>query len=107
MSNLTGVNANNFQSEVLDEKLPVLVDFWASWCTYCVRLAPIVEEIADESVGKMKVVKLNVDENKGLAQKYGVMSLPTLLLFKEGKEVQKIIGYSPKASIEAKLTPYL
>lgn len=105
----TVINASdaNFSEEVLDASLPVLVDFWAPWCGYCMRLAPVIDELADELGEKMKMVKVNVDENRGLAQKYGVMSLPTMIIFKNGQEVDKLMGFMPKAALAAKLQPVL
>ncbi|MDR1702918.1 MAG: thioredoxin family protein, partial [Sporomusaceae bacterium] len=80
MSDLANVNETNFEAEVLQASTPVLVDFWATWCGYCTKLTPILEEIAAESNGKLKIVKSNVDQSKLLAQKYNIMSLPTMML---------------------------
>lgn len=93
------VDAETFRQEVLEEDAPVLVDFWAEWCMPCRMLAPIVEEIAGEMAGKLKVVKVNVDLNPSVATSYGIFSIPTLILFKGGKPVEKLIGYMPKAKI--------
>lgn len=103
MATVVNVNGNNFQEEVLDVAKPVLVDFWAPWCGYCTRLGPILDELAQEMSDQIKVVKLNVDENRSLAQKYGVMSLPTMIVFKNGEQLEKLTGYMPKANIVAKL----
>ncbi|WP_371371353.1 thioredoxin [Sporomusa aerivorans] len=103
MATVVNANENNFQEEVLDAATPVLVDFWAPWCGYCTRLAPIMDELAQEMGDKIKVAKLNVDENRSLAQKYGVMSLPTMIVFKDGEQQEKLTGYMPKANIAAKL----
>lgn len=107
MANALDVNEASFQEEVLDAGQPVLVDFWAPWCGYCQRLLPIVDELAAENGDKIKVVKINVDENRAVAQKYGVMSLPTLVLFKNGEQTEKLLGFMPKANILAKLEPNL
>ncbi|HML31395.1 MULTISPECIES: thioredoxin [Sporomusa] len=103
MANVVNTNENNFQEEVLDTAKPVLVDFWAPWCGYCTRLAPLLDELAEEMQDQIKVAKINVDENRSLAQKYGVMSLPTMIVFKDGEQLEKITGYMPKPNIVAKL----
>ncbi|MGI6174359.1 MAG: thioredoxin [Christensenellales bacterium] len=91
----------NFASEVLNYKGLVLVDFWASWCGPCRMLAPVIEEIAKENAGTLKVGKVNVDNEPELAQKYGIQSIPTVLLFQDGKPVAKHIGYAAKERLEA------
>ncbi|MGL5514700.1 MAG: thioredoxin [Sporomusa sp.] len=103
MVTVINTNENNFQEEVLDAAIPVLVDFWAPWCGYCTRLAPIMDELAQELSDQIKVVKINVDENRSLAQRYGIMSLPTMVVFKDGELLEKLTGYMPKASIAAKV----
>ena len=97
------VNDKNFEAEVLKSNIPVLVDFWAEWCGPCRALSPIVEEIANDLKGKMKVVKLNVDEAQELAGSYNIMSIPTLLVFKDGKPSDAIIGFMSKDQLLAKL----
>ena len=97
----------NFEQEVLKSEIPVLVDFWAPWCGPCRMVAPIVEEIADEFTGRIKVVKVNTDENQETAYKYGIRSIPTLGIFKNGQVVDALIGAVPKHHIKEKITPHL
>ena len=99
MSTATAVTDQTFETEVLKSPVPVLVDFWAAWCGPCRAIAPIVDEIATEYAGKLKVVKLDTDESGDTAQKYQVMSIPTLLLFKGGQPVERVIGAMPKAAL--------
>ena len=107
MAEIGSVTAKNFQEEVMDSEVPVLVDFWATWCGYCSRLSPIIEELATDMAGKVKFVKVNVDENRSLAQKHDVQGLPTMILFKNGQAVEKLTGFMPKANILAKMNPQL
>lgn len=86
------VTAETFKQEILDSSLPVLVDFWATWCNPCRMLAPVLEELAQEYEGKVKVCKIDVDENADLAMMYGIVSVPTLILMKNGQEVKRISG---------------
>jgi thioredoxin 1 len=93
------VSDKTFQADVLQSKEPVLVDFWAEWCGPCRAVAPVLEEVAGELKGKLKIVKLNVDENPETAAKYGIQSIPTLMIFKNGEMASRQIGASPKAKI--------
>ena len=97
------ITSANFESEVLQSDIPVLVDFWASWCGPCKMLAPTIAEIAKEYEGKVKVGKLNIDDDASIAIKYGIASIPTVVLFKNGEVADKSVGYVPKATIEAML----
>lgn len=90
----------NFDSEVLKSDLPVLVDFWAEWCGPCLMAGPVIEELAKEYKGKIKVGKLNVDENPKIAEKYGILSIPTVIIFKEGKEIKRQVGFVGKEAYE-------
>lgn len=101
------VSEATFQAEVLEASLPVLVDFTAVWCQPCKALDPIVRQLAQEWDGKLKVVKLDVDENPNLAMDYTVMSLPTLMLFKGGQPVERVTGLQPKDRLQKKLGPHL
>ncbi|MBM4351386.1 MAG: thioredoxin [Deltaproteobacteria bacterium] len=100
-SSLLHVNDKNFASEVLQATVPVLVDFWATWCGPCRAISPIVEELAKEFSGRVKITKLNVDENPAIPGQYGVRGIPTLILFKEGKVLDQIVGSVPKVRLKA------
>lgn len=102
----TGTDAN-FDAEVLKAELPVLVDFWAPWCGPCLMIAPVVEELAEAHKGKLKVVKMNVDDNGQTPQTYGVMAIPTLILFKSGELKEKAVGVLPKAKLLELVTKHI
>ena len=101
------VNDANFKQEALESSIPVLVDFWAPWCMPCHIVAPVVEEIAREYQGKLKVCKVNVDEAPDTASSYGIMSIPTLAIFKNGEVVDTILGAVPKNELEAAIKPHI
>tara|TARA_X000001036_G_scaffold43070_1_gene34480 strand:- start:338 stop:664 length:327 start_codon:yes stop_codon:yes gene_type:complete len=105
--NVIEFNDQNFDSEVLESKAPVLVDFWAVWCGPCKAIAPIIEEIANDFNGKVSVGKVDVDNNNQVAMKYGIRSIPTLLLFNNGEVVDQVIGNVGKESIESMLSKAL
>jgi thioredoxin 1 len=107
MSNEMEFTESNFSSEVLQSDLPVLVDFWAPWCGPCKMVAPIVHEISTEYAGKIKVGKLNTDDNQMVASQYGIMSIPTLMIFKNGEVVERIIGAQPKEALTGKIDTVL
>jgi len=96
---IINLNDKNFEESVSKAGLPVLVDFWAPWCGPCQIVGPIIEELAKENGGKIKVGKINVDESPQVAGKYGVMSIPTMILFKEGKEIRRKVGFESKESL--------
>jgi thioredoxin 1 len=101
------VGASNFEEEVLKANLPVLVDFWAQWCAPCRALAPILDQLALQFQGKLLVGKVNVDEQADLAARFGILNIPTLILFKGGEEVDRMVGLQSKAQLEAKIQKHL
>jgi thioredoxin len=107
MANLGDVNDSEFQTSVLESDTPVLVDFWAEWCVPCHMVSPVVEEIGQEKSEVLNVAKLNIDDNPQATRTYGVMSIPSLILFKGGREVARVIGARPKDAILRDLEPHL
>ena len=107
MAEVTHINESDFQTQVLDSTQPVIVDFTAVWCGPCKMLDPVVKQLAQDWNGKVKVVKLDVDENPNVAMQYHIMGVPTLMLFVNGKPGQRITGYQPKDRILAKFSPHI
>lgn len=105
--NIVQLTDSNFDELVENSETPVLVDFWAAWCGPCRMIAPEIEKLSNEKKGILKVGKLNVDENRDTAIKYGITSIPTLILFKDGKVVKKLVGVMPKDRILDEISPYL
>lgn len=101
------VDDNNFQTEVIKSELPVLVDFWAIWCGPCKMIAPVIEELAKEYDGKLKVAKIDVDSNPQTSMQYGIRSIPTLFIFKGGQVVEQMVGALPKRQLVDKITQHL
>ena len=100
MANLIELSEHNFQSEVLESAEPVLVDFWAPWCGPCRHIAPVVEALATENAGSLKVAKVNIDDSPNVAASYGVSSIPTLMIFKNGDVVDRFVGVQPKNRLQ-------
>ncbi|HUG14853.1 MAG TPA: thioredoxin [Thermomicrobiales bacterium] len=107
MSNAVVVSDATFTAEVLDWDTPVLVDFWAAWCGPCRVVGPILDEISIEQVGKLKIAKVNIDENQEIAQQLGISSIPTMVLYKNGEMVERIVGAYPKPRILEKVEPHI
>jgi thioredoxin 1 len=105
--NVLELSDANFEASVLKNSKPVLVDFWAVWCGPCRQVAPIVEALAQKWGDKVTVAKLNVDDVPGIAERYGIMSIPTLMLFKGGQVVERVVGVSPQANLERKFEPHM
>jgi thioredoxin 1 len=103
MANIKEVDEGTFKSEVLESEIPVLVDFWAPWCGPCQMVSPMLEAVAEKMGDKLKVVKMNTDENMQTAQNYEIMAIPSLLVFKKGEVVERIVGVKPQPQLEAQL----
>jgi thioredoxin 1 len=101
------INEKNFENEVLKSNLPILVDFWAPWCAPCQMIAPVLEDIAKEYEGKIKLAKVNIQENENLANQYGIMAIPYLKIFKDGRAVDEIIGFQSKEAIVERIKSVL
>ena len=104
---ITSLTDATFDEHVASSDVPVLVDFWAEWCGPCKQIAPILDEIADEQEGKLTIAKLNIDDNLDVTRRFGVMSIPTLLLFKDGEPVQRLIGAKPKGALLQEISSHL
>ncbi len=104
---VTDVNDNSFETDVLQSDKPVLVDFWAAWCAPCRMLAPTVDAVAEKYAGNANVVKLNVDENPSVSQRYGIKGIPTLILFKNGKEEERVVGATSKEAISRMIEKHM
>lgn len=107
MSSATPVTDSTFQQEVIESEVPVLVDFWAPWCGPCRMVAPVVDEVAEQYKDQVKVVKVNTDENPSIASEYGIRSIPTLMIFKDGQRVDIVVGAVPKTTLANTLEKYL
>ena len=107
MSDVIDVNEQIFEGEVLNSNIPVVVDFWATWCGPCRKLSPLVEEIAQEYVDKIKFVKLNIEQDKEIAKKYSISGIPCLLVFKNGEPVERIVGLMTKSTIVSNIEKYM
>ncbi len=101
------VTDDDFEEEVLKSSVPVLTDFWAGWCGPCLQIAPILEQIAEEYEGRLKVAKLEVDRNPEIAARYSIQGIPTMIIFKDGQPIETLIGFMPKEELLTKLEPHL
>ena len=104
---ITTLNESTFDEQIASADLPVIVDFWAEWCGPCKMIAPVLEEIAGEHPGKLRIVKLNVDDNPSAARRYDVMSIPTLIVFKDGQPAKRLVGAKPKGALLEELSEFL
>jgi thioredoxin 1 len=107
MADIVETSEDTFDADVIETETPVLVDFWAPWCGPCKMVAPVVEELAEEYDGRLKVAKVNVDDNPQLAMKYGIRGIPTLLIFKGGEVAEQVVGFLPKQALAEKLDSVL
>ena len=107
MAEILAVNEAEFEEKVIREELPVLVDFWAPWCAPCKMIAPVLDDLAATYAGRLKILKVNVDENQELAGRYQIMGIPSLLLFKDGAQVDSFVGVVPKQTLVNKIEPHL
>jgi thioredoxin 1 len=107
MSAIAEITQETFQNEVLKSNLPVLVDFWAPWCGPCRMVASVVDEVAQDYAGKLKVVKVNTDDQPGIASNYGIRSIPTLMIFMNGEKVEQLVGAVPKTTLAKAVEPFL
>ena len=107
MAHPVAVSDETFEREVVESPTPVLVDFWAEWCGPCKMITPVLEQIAEEQDDKLKIVKLNVDENPSMLQKFGIRGIPTMILFKGGQPVETIVGFMPKPALMGKLEKHI
>jgi thioredoxin 1 len=104
---ITNLTTDTFKAAVSSSTTPLLVDFWAPWCGPCKAIAPILEELATELDGKVKIAKVNIDENDAIAVEYGIRAIPTMLLFKDGKVAEQIVGMMPKAALKTKVSAHI
>ena len=107
MSNAVAVTSSDFDQQVLKSEIPVLVDFWAVWCGPCLKIAPLLDTLATEYAGKVKIVKVNIDDEREVTERYDVRSIPTLYFFKDGKVVDQVVGVAPKSVLTGKLDAML